>query len=379
MVTLAVLTVLVTEMIYTATVRHTVALHRKERTQARWIAHSGLNLYRLVLVASKDLERNEGLQSLAEQAGINFSYGLWEEIPALDTGLMRMQLVGLLDPSDDAEDFEEAVAEYQDTVDEEAASMFSDSDFLTFDGDFYVTRTDHESRLNINAFSNETTTNVLESSTGQALYALMSGLDEDQWFYDQNLDRWDIISNLKDWVDTDTIRSGTNGGFEDDLYNQLDDPYLSKNAPFDTMEEIRLVDGWQDNLFERYGDQLTVFGDANGKINVTTADDPLIKGIIRACATSLPPDSTVDMCLEQIALDPFSGSWNTPKAFSEDIMGKCGVELDSSCINQRVTNTSKTFTVTSTGIVGTTEVTITAVLDFSGGEPEGELLYWRVD
>ena len=92
-VTLAILTVLITEMIYTATVRLTVALHQKERVQAQWVAHSGFNLYRLILVASKDLERNESLQNLAEQAGFNLSaFPLWEEIPMLETSLMRMQL-----------------------------------------------------------------------------------------------------------------------------------------------------------------------------------------------------------------------------------------------------------------------------------------------
>ena len=43
----------------------------------------------------------------------------------------------------------------------------------------------------------------------------MSGQTEDQWFYDQNLDRWEVIANLKDWVDSDTTRSGTQEGYED--------------------------------------------------------------------------------------------------------------------------------------------------------------------
>jgi len=145
------------------------------------------------------------------------------------------------------------------------------------------------------------------------------------------------------------------------------------------MEEMRMVDGWQDDIFERYGEQLTVWGDPNGKINVTTADDPLLQGIIRACATSLPTDATVDLCIEQIDEDPFSGNWTSAKSFSSDVMRLCGVELESSCANARITTKSKTFTLTSTGMVGTTEVTITAVLDFSGGDPEGKLLYWRVD
>ena len=36
------------------------------------------------------------------------------------------------------------------------------------------------------------------------------------------------------WVDLDGMGSGRSGGQEDGLYNNLDSPYLSKNAPLDT-------------------------------------------------------------------------------------------------------------------------------------------------
>ena len=54
------------------------------------------------------------------------------------------------------------------------------------------------------------------------------------------------------------------GGDEDGLYNRLDDPYMTKNATFDTLEEIRLVAGWNGELFEKYKDQLTIW--SNGRI-----------------------------------------------------------------------------------------------------------------
>ena len=56
----------------------------------------------------------------------------------LETGLMRMQLAGLLDTVSDSEDFEEAVTEFKETSDAEAAAMFEDSDFLSFEGDFLL-------------------------------------------------------------------------------------------------------------------------------------------------------------------------------------------------------------------------------------------------
>ena len=59
--------------------------------------------------------------------------------------------------------------------------------------------------------------------------------------------RQDIVSALIDWWDYDTERTNfdpgaagvTVGGAEDDLYQRLDDSYRAKNAPFDSLEEIR--------------------------------------------------------------------------------------------------------------------------------------------
>jgi hypothetical protein len=46
-------------------------------------------------------------------------------------------------------------------------------------------------------------TSIYESPTAKQLYALMSGEDNDQWFLERDIDRWEIIGNLKDWVALD--------------------------------------------------------------------------------------------------------------------------------------------------------------------------------
>ena len=55
-------------------------------------------------------------------------------------------------------------------------------------------------------------------------------------------------------MDADAMRSGNIGGYEDSLYDQLEPPYLSKNAAMDSFEEIRLIDGWEGAVFEKYGE-----------------------------------------------------------------------------------------------------------------------------
>ena len=147
---------------------------------------------------------------------------------------------------------------------EEGGSVFNDRNFLDFEGDFSAEVQDNESKVDINQFAGESGP-IQDSATAQYLYALMSGEESEMWLRDKNLDRWELIGNLRDWVDADNTRDGGLGGYEDNLYNKLDPPYTAKNAAFDTIDEIRLVEGWQDEVFNRYAADMTIW--SNGKFN----------------------------------------------------------------------------------------------------------------
>jgi general secretion pathway protein K len=97
-----------------------------------------------------------------------------------------------------------------------------------------------------------------------------------------------IAGCILDWRDADSERRAN--GAEDDDYLGLPNPYPCKDAPFDTVEEVLLVQGMTEQIF--YGDStlaymkdepydgnavylglknyLTVFG--RGKVNVNTAE-----------------------------------------------------------------------------------------------------------
>ena len=70
--------------------------------------------------------------------------------------------------------------------------------------------------------------------------------------------------------------------------------------------------------------------------------------------------------------------WNEPKDLAKDMVNIAGFPVNQSCISDKLITKSQTFTITSTGLVGTSEVTIEAVLDFTGNAREGSLAYWRV-
>ena len=94
MTTIAILTVVVTELSYTARVRFLVAAHERERAQAYWISQTGINFYKLILTTNKQLEGNAMLSQSASMFGVNLGDALWQMIPIFNTGLLRMVFAG---------------------------------------------------------------------------------------------------------------------------------------------------------------------------------------------------------------------------------------------------------------------------------------------
>ena len=373
------ITVIVTEVNYAARVRLLMAANERNEVGAQYLAHSGINIYRLVLVADKQLSG-----SLGEMIPFPVQ-GLWQMVPAINTGLLRMFFGsgGSLD-SDEIEEFKDEGVTDEIREESRAASRVDDKNFLDFDGDFAAEVTDADSRINIKklgrgcigdgALSCTTLADLQADPVALQLYGLMSGTEEDQWFYERNIDRWELISNLYDWTDLDTNRI-FRGGYEDGLYNTGDSPYLSKNAPFDTKEEIRLVAGWDDEVYDKYKDQITIYG--SGKVNVNTASDEVILGMARAWVIPTPNDQQMQTVLERKQEHTLLFDFGSPKDFvtflTENFTGEVREGLEA-----QITTESATFIVTSEGLVGDTTAKATAVFDFSDSKT-GRVKYWRME
>ena len=371
---IAILTVLVSEIIYTAQVRLLTANHQAERTKAYWLSKSGMNIYVLILAAYKELGKN----SFIQQLGLGDS--LWQMVPSINTGLMRMLFQGSSGLSDeDVEAFKE-----KGTVSEEVAEasreggVFNDRNFLDFHGDFSAEIFDNEGKIDLNQLASESGT-LQEGMTSQRLFSLMSGDENDQWFSDRNIDRWEMIGNIRDWVDADNQRSAGLGGSEDSLYDQREPSHFVKNAKFDSLLELRVVSGWEGELFEKFADKFTIW--SNGKFNLNSFDDEMHKAMIRSAATSFPNDSTLDACLNTGGEGVLSmwdvTTFNNANDYANFIQTNCGIELDKTKL-RNMSGTSKVFTIKSTGMVGESYVTITAVLDYTR-RSAGEVKYWRIE
>lgn len=127
--------------------------------------------------------------------------------------------------------------------------------------------------------------------------------------------RLDIVSALIDWWDTDTQRTvfdpgastvNSNAGAEDDIYRSFRDPYKVKNAPFDSLEELRYVRGVGDDFWATFVEpdpddptqrSITVYG--SGKVNPNESDPRVL--LARTC--SILVDQT--LCRDPLEAEKF--------------------------------------------------------------------------
>jgi len=120
------------------------------------------------------------------------------------------------------------------------------------------------------------------------LEALFESEQEDGKEYTRD----DIIGNLVDWIDADDNRISydplTNqftegaGEGEDSYYRDILDGegYRSKDAPFDSIQELRLVKGINEQLYDHLKGKVSVH--SSGKVDVNFATPQVLATLLRA-------------------------------------------------------------------------------------------------
>ncbi len=375
------LTILVTEISHDAIVRVQMAANQRDEAKAEALAFTGIQLHRLVLVASHQVGKSTAIAAMADMFGMNANT-LWQMVPTINSKFARILFV-VDGESEDVKALRAHDVEGQltDRIIEESREETStlDRNFLDFDGDFVTYVVDEDSKIFVGDISAEDCDKLMEGRHAGEVYGLMSGEAQDQLFYDLNMDRWELISNLADWNDVDNDRVCMGGG-EDLLYQRLENPYLPKNTGFDTMEEIRLVDGWHlDEVWSRFGENLTIYG--KGKVNVNTAPKDVIRGLLMAYTDPQISDDSFEITWELIQEFRNSGAelgggiFSDPQAFYSLVESLTTGLMPE--MKEAITVKSEVFKVTSVGGVGEAIVKVEAVFDF-GQADTGKVVYWRI-
>jgi general secretion pathway protein K len=272
-----------------------------------------------------------------------------------------------------------------------------------------------DSKINLNTAARADS--FSQKRMAEQLLAMLAGIQHDEFFDDAQdekgtrLDRVTVCSALIDWVDPDGDRDGcdprsetaTTAAPEDSYYQLLDRPYQRKNAGFDSLEELHLVQGVSDDFFSRFffpdvdepkSRVVTVWG--SGKVNVNSANARTLLAVV--CQQAKPETPLcIDPILQQKYLmtsEMFAGAmagipiFAKPADFVKAVQGKgmFGEVLQSvgippvellapKLMEESVTTESQVFSIFATGYVTSgkrqTRSRIHAVIDMRGAPPPG--------
>ena len=117
------------------------------------------------------------------------------------------------------------------------------------------------------------------------------------------MDRWELIGNIRDWIDVDSVRAGLWGGDEDGVYDQYEPRYRAKNNRLDTLGEAQLIHGITDEVWSEFSEGWSIHTQ-NFKLNVNTASPDMVRALLRAYTDpSVVPDQLLDEKLPELLIE----------------------------------------------------------------------------
>lgn len=394
---LTILTVMLAEFQDETSAELGSALSQRDALKAEYAAKSSINLSRLLIASEPTIRK-----ALAPLFMLMGARGGAPQIPVWE---FADQVLGAFNDEQGNEAFASL-----------ASVSVSDGENLGLEGaGFEVTIVDEDSKINVNgpargdAFSQQRMAAQLIGLMQGARYdAMFEGRDSDGEF----TDRQTVCSALVDWTDPDqnayvcdpnSNTAQQSGAAEDSFYQQLDDPYQRKNAAFDSLEELHLVRGVDDDFWATFvepeGDDpakriLTVWG--QDKVNINTANPQTLLAV--TCAYAVPgtplcidvgQQATLIMLLGVLKnMTQGAPIFASPKVYVQAVQGKgmfgsmfaaMGLQpvklLSESELLKAITIESKVFSIYATGYVKAgkreTRVRIHSVVDFRGAPPPG--------
>ncbi len=262
----------VADMIISSSVNVQMAEGTRDRVKAEYMAKAGLNL--AVFAAQIDWGIDMFMFGQAKKVPTDGVGDIWAAMNGLPIGGSTMKMMTTMQTKFDLN-----------TVTD--SGVLSQFDLL--DGQFIINTTDESSKINVNYCHKGRCSQVLAM-----LQALFSCPVEKAFLDNKELDGRKLAFRIKDYIDDDK-RSEQESGFSDenDPYEAKIPKYKAKNAPLDSLDELRLIEGWDDEIHAVFSPYITVFpiqssGRDVPQINLNTAGRELL-----AC---LVPEGLRDDC-----------------------------------------------------------------------------------
>lgn len=126
----------------------------------------------------------------------------------------------------------------------------------------------------------------------------------------------ELINNLADWIDSDT--QSLNGGGEKSYYTEFENDFIPPNRPFKTMEEIHMVAGMTDEIYEILVPQITLYG-VKG-ININQAEREVLLSLFSSYDSQVA-DEIISEILKRRSDPDLGGPFQNEKEFMQFLAG----------------------------------------------------------
>lgn len=400
--TVAILSVMLTDMHETTGTAFAVSTSQRDALQAEYMAKSAINLSRLLI--AKEPEVRSFVDPLYRAA-------TGRPAPQLPVWNFLDELLSpFCTPEGQRGTLVQLGIDFGDTV-----------GFDDLPGECHVVAVSENGKINVNDplfLDGE----LARNSVATQLFSLTGGyLPEspyDALFNKQDENgtlttRTDLVTAVVDWWDQDiqrtdfdpgagVTRTGGTGAEDDSFYQMRDDSYRNKNAAFDSLQELHLVRGFSDDFWATFVEPIpndpqsrimTIY--ASGLVNINEANPQVLLG--RIC--SYAPE--VSLCVDPLEGLKFTQILNTirmllpiplfsrptdlidfaeGKGSDKDLYGLLtgflgeGSELmfspveipaeQRTALARSLATAAQIFTIQATGLVGRSQVRIESVVNF---------------
>jgi len=187
-----------------------------------------------------------------------------------------------------------------------------------------------------------------------------------------------LVGAMIDWIDVDDIPSGS-GGAEGSYYRGLEKPYIARNGPMETIAELRLIKGFDDDVLLKLGAR-RVGGIIDPATNVYFTALPLPQGGGWRVNLNTAPPALLNSLTRDVGhyaerIVQRRAQSRIEKTTDLQQLGISGEALQD--FQRLGTLTSSYYAIEARGTVGDMVKQITALIR-TGGDQGSQTLYWRV-
>lgn len=229
-----------------------LALNARDGLQAEYNALSALRLRAVILRKSQQLSgqlKNTPLKGLVSSAQL-------AELIPVECGIMSSVLkeIGVEPGSEDSD---------------------GELDEGFFPGECQTVVQSEHSKIPIMLLKDATSKR--NQTVARSLIGLLQGkrferhFEEDDALGNRAESAEELVGAITDWIDLDDVAAMNGVGDEERPYSRLADYYRPKNAHFDSVAELQLVHGIDDDLYALLGEQVTIYANGNPTIELGTA------------------------------------------------------------------------------------------------------------